>query len=93
LCFHHFNQGEFGQGSGWLAKASRLVEGLPEECAERSYLLLPIAFQQGAVGGEYAAARSRATRAIDMNIDMSRAAGSVRRVHVTRGIRSRQIIR
>jgi DNA-binding NarL/FixJ family response regulator len=66
LCFHHFNQGEFGQGSGWLAKASRLVEGLPEECAERAYLLLPIAFQQGAVAGEYAAARSTATRVIDM---------------------------
>ena len=66
LCFHHFNQGEFGQGGGWVAKASRLVEGSPEECAERAYLLLPVAFQQVAVAGEYAGGRATATRAVDI---------------------------
>jgi DNA-binding NarL/FixJ family response regulator len=66
MCFHHFNQGEFGQGSGWLAKANRLVEGSSDECAERAYLLLPLAFQLGAIAGEYAAARAMATTAIDI---------------------------
>lgn len=66
LCFHHFNHGEFGQGSGWLAKASRLLEGSPKECAGRAYLLIPVAFQQVAIVGEYAAGRATATTAIDM---------------------------
>jgi len=66
LCFHHFNQGEFGQGGGWLSKAGRLVEGAPAECAERAYMLLPVAFQQVAVAGEYAAGRATATTALEL---------------------------
>ena len=64
LCFHHFNRGEFGQGGGWLAKAGRLVERAPERCTERAYLLLPVAFEQVAVAGEYALGRATATKAL-----------------------------
>jgi DNA-binding CsgD family transcriptional regulator/tetratricopeptide (TPR) repeat protein len=66
LCFHHFNSGEFGQGGGWLAKAGRLAERVPERCAERAYLLLPVAFEQVAVAGQYAVGRATATTALDI---------------------------
>jgi DNA-binding CsgD family transcriptional regulator len=36
-------RGDAGQAGGWLARAQRLVEG--RECAERGYLLLPLAEQ------------------------------------------------
>jgi len=34
-------RGEFGQGSGWLARAGRLVEEHGADCVERGYVLLP----------------------------------------------------
>jgi DNA-binding NarL/FixJ family response regulator len=40
--------GEPGQGSGWLARARRLAEGI--DCAEQGYLLLPAAEQRMAEG-------------------------------------------
>src|SRR5690349_18339379 len=43
--------GEMARGSGWLARAERLIEGADRECAERGYLMLPLAFRQMA-GGE-----------------------------------------
>jgi ATP/maltotriose-dependent transcriptional regulator MalT len=55
-----FLRGETGQGSGWLARAQRLVEGL--DCAEGGYLLLPVAEQQLAEGSADAA-RSTAVEA------------------------------
>jgi hypothetical protein len=42
LVFHLINQGELTQASGWLARANRLLEH-EQECAERGYLLLPVA--------------------------------------------------
>jgi DNA-binding CsgD family transcriptional regulator len=61
LVFHLINQGELTQASGWLARANRLLEH-EEECAERGYLLVPVALQQ-AVAGDYAGARRTAARA------------------------------
>jgi len=61
LWFHLINQGELAQASGWLARANRLLEH-EQECAERGYLLLPVAFQHVAAG-DYAGARRTAARA------------------------------
>jgi DNA-binding NarL/FixJ family response regulator len=61
LAFHLINQGELAQASGWLARASRLLEHEPE-CPERGYLLVPVALQQVVAGG-YADARRTAAHA------------------------------
>ena len=42
-------RGEMGPASGWLGRAHRLLEG-EGECAERGYLLMPVAFQHEAEG-------------------------------------------
>ena len=66
--------GEIGRGTGWLGRAQRLVEREPEDCVERGYLLMPLAFQREATGdldgaaaaaGE-AAAIARALRRPDL---------------------------
>ncbi|HEY7152029.1 MAG TPA: LuxR C-terminal-related transcriptional regulator [Solirubrobacterales bacterium] len=49
-------RGEVGKASGWLGRAERLVEREDDDCAERSYLLLPVAFQHEASGDWEAAA-------------------------------------
>jgi DNA-binding CsgD family transcriptional regulator len=61
LAFHLLNQGEQAQASGWLARANRLLEHEPE-CAERGYLLVPVALGQ-LVAGDHAAAGRTAARA------------------------------
>jgi DNA-binding CsgD family transcriptional regulator len=55
--------GEVGRASGWLGRAQRIVDGHPQVCAERGYLLLPIAFRREAMGeidGAIAAAQEAA---------------------------------
>jgi len=56
-------RGETGQGAGWLGRAQRLLEREPGECAERGYLLLPIAFQHEAAGNREAAAATAGSAA------------------------------
>jgi ATP/maltotriose-dependent transcriptional regulator MalT len=54
-------QGDTGQGTGWLARAQRLVEG--QHCVEHGYLLLPLAEQrlgEGDDAGAHAAAAGAA---------------------------------
>ena len=41
LGFMLLDRGELAQGSGWLARARRLLEHEPPDCAEQGYLLLP----------------------------------------------------
>lgn len=65
LCFQLINQGEFGQAEGWLARVSRVVEEHGEQGAAQGYLLLPRAFQQIAVMGDFTAGRETATRAAE----------------------------
>ncbi len=65
LCFHLINNRDFGQAEGWLARAGRLVEDLGEESAAHGYLLLPRAFQQAAMLGDFAGATETAVRAAD----------------------------
>jgi DNA-binding CsgD family transcriptional regulator len=45
LAFHLGSRGELAQAGGWLARANRLLEHEPRDCAERGYLLLPLAVQ------------------------------------------------
>jgi hypothetical protein len=49
LAFHLINQGEPAQASGWLARANRLLED-EQECAERGFVLVPVALGQVVAG-------------------------------------------
>lgn len=40
-----FNQGDHAQGSGWMARARRLVEDFGRDCVEQGFLLVPEALQ------------------------------------------------
>jgi DNA-binding NarL/FixJ family response regulator len=62
LAFHLGNAGELAQAGGWLARANRLLEHEPPDCAERGYLLLPAAIGH-IVAGDNAAARELSARA------------------------------
>ena len=66
LSFHLINNGDFGQAEGWLARANRLLEDLREEGAAHGYVLLPRAFQQVAIIGDYAGGQETAARAADI---------------------------
>ncbi|MDQ3677798.1 MAG: helix-turn-helix transcriptional regulator, partial [Actinomycetota bacterium] len=56
LGMHLVTSGDMARGSGWLGRAQRLVERLDEDCVERGYLLMPLAFQRQAAGELGAAA-------------------------------------
>ena len=62
LWFHLINQGELAQASGWLARANRLLEHEQQDCAERGYMLIAVAFQH-VVAGDYTGARRAAASA------------------------------
>jgi ATP/maltotriose-dependent transcriptional regulator MalT len=62
LAFHLGSRGEPAQAGGWLARANRLLEHEPPDCAERGHLLLPVAIQH-IVAGDNAGARELAARA------------------------------
>lgn len=50
-------QGEPARGGGWLGRGNRLLEQDQRECAERGYLLIPVALQtleSGDAAGAYA---------------------------------------
>jgi DNA-binding CsgD family transcriptional regulator len=55
-------RGEMGPATGWFARAQRLVESEGSDCAERGWLLLPVAEQQ-AIAGDLDAAYNAAARA------------------------------
>ncbi|MDP1847109.1 MAG: LuxR C-terminal-related transcriptional regulator [Solirubrobacteraceae bacterium] len=63
LGMHFVTTGDVGRGSGWIGRAQRLVEHLGEDCVERGYLLLPLAFRREAAG-ELAAAAETAGQAV-----------------------------
>jgi DNA-binding NarL/FixJ family response regulator len=68
LAFHLGNRGEPAQAGGWLARANRLLEQEPPDCAERGLLLLPLAIQH-IVTGDPAAARELSARAAGIGRD------------------------
>ncbi|HEX7060973.1 MAG TPA: LuxR C-terminal-related transcriptional regulator [Woeseiaceae bacterium] len=55
--------GEVAQAGGWLARAQRIVEREGGDCAERGYLLVPVAVRHEAVG-DYAVAFEAAAEAM-----------------------------
>lgn len=64
LGFGLLDRGEFAQASGWLSRASRVLEGLPES-VEHGYLLLPAAITS-LEGGEVASAYATFERIADV---------------------------
>ena len=56
--------GQTARGSGWLARAQRIVEGHPD-CVECGYMRLPLAFRF-AMAGDHVAARTAAAEAIEI---------------------------
>lgn len=50
LAFQLLNRGEHSQGSGWIARARRLLDDGQHDCVEQGYLLLPLALQFIAAG-------------------------------------------
>jgi DNA-binding CsgD family transcriptional regulator len=55
-------RGDLGRGTGWLGRAKRLVDGCAEDCVERGFMLLPMAYRAEA-GGDRAAAAALAGQA------------------------------
>jgi ATP/maltotriose-dependent transcriptional regulator MalT len=56
---HLAMRGQMGPGTGWLARAQRLLEG-EGECVEHGYMLMPVAFQHQAEGDLEGAAATAA---------------------------------
>ena len=52
LGFRSIDKGETARGSGWLARAHRLLEHVDGDCVERGYLMLPQVLVQ-LNGGDY----------------------------------------
>lgn len=65
LAFQHLLQGEMAPAGGWLARAARVLEGRFQECAERGYLLVPVALQ-ALMGGDAASAYTMFDQAADI---------------------------
>ncbi len=63
--FHHLGRGEVAQGLGWLARAGRVLDDRQLDCAERGYLLLPVAIQ-ATDEGDYATAYTTFTKAAEI---------------------------
>jgi DNA-binding CsgD family transcriptional regulator len=60
--FNHLGRGDVAQGLGWLARAARVLDDRQLDCAERGYLLVPVAIR-ATDEGDYAAAYATFTRA------------------------------
>jgi DNA-binding CsgD family transcriptional regulator/tetratricopeptide (TPR) repeat protein len=56
---------EMARGSGWIARAQRLVDGEGKDCVECGYLRLSLVFRLTA-GGDYLAARAAAVEAAEI---------------------------
>jgi ATP/maltotriose-dependent transcriptional regulator MalT len=50
LGFHLMQRGEKARGSGWAGRARRLLDEFPDDCAERGFLLLPVALENAFAG-------------------------------------------
>ena len=60
--FGHLGRGDVAQGLGWLARAARVLDDRQLDCAERGYLLIPLALR-AMDEGDYAAAYATFTKA------------------------------
>lgn len=57
--------GDRAQGSGWFARAGRMLEDVKEECTEKGFLLIPEALQS-LHSGDFDAAHDLFSRAVDI---------------------------
>ena len=55
LGFNFATRGDMAQAGGWFARAQRLLDACGDDCAERGYVLIPVALQQ-LEGGDFDAA-------------------------------------
>jgi DNA-binding NarL/FixJ family response regulator len=60
--FGHLGRGDVAQGLGWLARAARVLDDRQLDCAERGYLLIPVALR-ATDEGDYDAAYATFTKA------------------------------
>jgi DNA-binding CsgD family transcriptional regulator len=88
LAFHLGSAGELAQAGGWLARANRLLEHEPPDCAERGHLLLPVAIQH-ILAGDNAAARELSARAAGIG----RQAGDADLVALALQVQGRALVR
>jgi DNA-binding CsgD family transcriptional regulator len=88
LAFHLGSAGELAQASGWLARANRLLEHEPQDCAERGLLLGSLAVQH-IVAGDNAAAQEMAARAAGIG----RHAGDADLVALALQVQGRALVR
>ena len=58
-------QGAVGPAGGWLARAQRLLDDLPDDIVERGYMLLPLIFRREAAG-DYEGAAAIAGQAAEV---------------------------
>ena len=88
LAFHLGSRGELAQAGGWLARANRLLEQEPPDCAERGLLLGWLAVQH-IVAGDNSAAQEVAARAAGIG----RHAGDADLVALGLLVRGRALVR
>ncbi|HKQ01525.1 MAG TPA: LuxR C-terminal-related transcriptional regulator [Actinomycetes bacterium] len=88
LAFHLGSAGEQAQAGGWLARANRLLEHEPPDCAERGLLLLSLAVQH--IGADdNAAAQELSARAAGIG----RHAGDADLVALALHVQGRTLVR
>lgn len=58
-------RGDHAQGSGWIARAARLVEDNNQDCVEKGFLLIPKALQSLGTG-DYGKGHDLFTQAVDL---------------------------
>ena len=88
LAFHLGSAGEQAQAGGWLARAGRLLEQEPPDCAERGLLLLSLAVQH--IGADdNAAAQELSARAAGIG----RHAGDADLVALALHVQGRTLVR
>jgi DNA-binding NarL/FixJ family response regulator len=79
--------GESARAGGWLARARRLLDDGPRDCAERGHLLVPEAFQR-AFAGDWPTAYAIADRAAEIGDRF----GDMDLVTLARNIQGRALI-
>lgn len=65
LALQLLNSGEPARGSGWLARAQRLLDEAELDCVEQGYVLLPVAIRS-AMTGDAASAHALFTKAVEI---------------------------
>ncbi len=65
LGFHLATRGEMAPATGWFGRATRLLDGVGLDCAERGYLMLPLGHGQ-LIAGESAACARTAAAAVEI---------------------------